>query len=452
MIADGILERGDTQFCVPHFFTYKPGKLRLVFNGKKLNHAVKPPPKFNMKSHAALQRLAAHNAFHAADDLKNHFFSTKIAEGSRKYFGINTPQGTFRYTSLLFGFNWSPFIAHVCVDQVCKRAIKAGFAVTYYLDDFHYFGDSITEVEQARDFTRALLRDAGYRLNMAKEQPPGTLFTALGLQYDLVAKTVCAKPGYISGLRALHNHRLRANLSVSAKEVASVLGSFIFLNAALPGSLSHLSALIAWVRAAEGNWRLHYACPRLVAHVERALKLFESLPPMPLQPLPSGARPTHVYTDASSKALGLVFPSFSAGYGVPIKKTIYRLEADAVSWALEQPTMPRNSVLRIDNEALVHALHKGRSNIKEANAACAALFASRLAGCRISAKWISTDVNPADAPSRLHLARSELFVSPSVHLPFSGTHRSRSASTGPPSSPTSAWTKSESAPSKPASP
>ena len=64
MIADGILEKGDTQFCVPHFFIYKPGKLRLVFNGKKLNDAVKSPPKFNMKSHAALQRLAARKALH----------------------------------------------------------------------------------------------------------------------------------------------------------------------------------------------------------------------------------------------------------------------------------------------------------------------------------------------------------------------------------------------------
>ena len=192
------------------------------------------------------------------------------------------------------------------------------------------------------------------------------------------------------------------------------MGSFIFLNAAWPGSLSHLSVLIAWVRAAEGNWRLHYAYTRLSPHVERALSLFEALPPMPLQPLASSARPTHIYTDASSKALGLVFPSFTAAYGVPVKKTIYRLEADAVSWALEQPALPRTSVLRIDNEALVHALHKDRSNIKEANAACAALFASRLAGFQISAKWISTDVNPADAPSRLHLARSELFVPPSV--------------------------------------
>ena len=139
MIADGILECGDTQFCVPHFFIYKPAKLRLVFNGKKLNSAVKAPPKFNMKSHAALQRLAARKAFHAADDLKNHFFSTKISERSRKYFGINTPQGTFRYTSLPVGFIWSPFITHVCVDQVCKRAIETGFTVTHYLDDFQIF-------------------------------------------------------------------------------------------------------------------------------------------------------------------------------------------------------------------------------------------------------------------------------------------------------------------------
>ena len=103
--------------------------------------------------------------------------------------------------------------------------------MTHYLDDFHYFGDSVAKVEQARDLVRELLGDAGYRLNMAKEQPPGTLFTTLGLQYDLVTKTVCAKPGYISGLRSLHNHRLHANHSVSAKEVASVLGSFIFLSA-----------------------------------------------------------------------------------------------------------------------------------------------------------------------------------------------------------------------------
>ena len=123
MISDGILEEGEVQFCVPHFFIYKPGKLRLVFNGTRLNNACKKPPKFNMKSHGTLQRLSARHSWHAADDLKNHFFSTKIAESSRKFFGINTPQGTFRYTSMPFGFSWSPFIAHVCVDEIFCEAI-----------------------------------------------------------------------------------------------------------------------------------------------------------------------------------------------------------------------------------------------------------------------------------------------------------------------------------------
>lgn len=413
LISDGILEEGETQFCVPHFFIYKPGKLRLVFNGKRLNAACKTPPKFNMKSHGTLQRLSARHSWHAADDLKNHFFSTKIHEDSRKFFGIHTPRGTFRYTSLPFGFSWSPFIAHVCVDEVCKRAIEAGFHVSHYLDDFHYFADSLEECERARDFVRDLLGQAGYRLNMKKEQLPGQVFTALGLLYDLNKKTVQAKPGFLSGLRGQHLVRSRNNARVSRKEIASVLGSFIFLNSAYPGILSHLNPLIAWVKAGGADWRLTYAYKRVAPVVEKTLKLLESLPPFKLQVHTADTPPTHLYTDASSRGLGLVFPNFTAAFGVPVKKTIYRLEADAVSWALQQH-LPPSSVLRIDNEALVHALKKGRSNISEANEACARLFQTRLRGLICSAKWISTHINPADSPSRLSLARSELFVSPVV--------------------------------------
>lgn len=413
LIEDGILEKGDVQFCVPHFFLYKPGKLRLVFNGKRLNAACKTPPKFNMKSHSTIQRLAARHSWHAADDLKNHFFTTKIAEKSRPFFGFHTSLGTFRYTSLPFGFSWSPFIAHVCVDEIVKRAIEVGLKVTHYLDDFHYFGDSQQECERARDFVRNLLRAAGYRLNMSKEQPPGQVFTALGLLYDLNNKTVCAKPGFLAGLRSQHVLRLGSKHKVTRHEVASILGSFIFLNAAYPGSLAYLSALIAIVRSGGSDWALRYNYRRLAPYVLRVLEMFEKLPPMPLQVYSAEDPPVHLYTDASSKGLGLVFPDFTAAYGVPRPKTIYRLEADAAAWALQQD-LPASFCLRIDNEALVRALLKGRSNIPEANFACALLFLCRLRGHCASAKWVSTKENPADTPSRLQLARSELFVSPVV--------------------------------------
>lgn len=412
LIADGILERGHTVFCVPHFFVYQPGKLRLIFNGKKLNRASKKPPPFNMKSHQAIQRLAARFSWHAADDLKNHFFSTKIAESSRKFFGFATPFGTFRYTSLPFGFSWSPFIAHVCVDEVCKRAIEAGFHVTHYLDDFHYFGSSLSEVEAARDFTRALLRQAGYRINMAKEQPPGDTFTALGLAYDLTAKTVKPKAGYLSGLVRLHTKRLAQSCAVTRAEIASSLGAFVFLNNAYPGSLSHLSPLIEFLKTGGANWRLRYNYASVAKHIQHAIELFEKLPPCPLQQVTAAAF-TPIFTDASETGLGVILPDKVLAYGVPTPKTIYRLEADAASWALQMP-LPKYFTLRIDNEALVHALQKGRSNIVEANLACARLFELRLRGHIATAKWIATDKNPADAPSRLRLRPRELFVSPSL--------------------------------------
>jgi hypothetical protein len=88
LISDGILEEGEVSFTVPHFFIRKPGKLRLIFNGIRLNRACKKPPKFNMKSHSTIGRLCAVNSFHAADDLSNMFFSNKIAESHRKYFGM----------------------------------------------------------------------------------------------------------------------------------------------------------------------------------------------------------------------------------------------------------------------------------------------------------------------------------------------------------------------------
>ena len=94
------------------------------------------------------------------------------------------------------------------------------------------------------------------------------------------------------------------------------------------------------------------------------------------------------------------------------RKFIYRSEADAIRWLLQQPDLPTDFVIRCDNEALCHALQKGRSNIPEANLACLRLCVLRAAGHRIAVKWISTLLNPADAPSRCPLRPGRLFVSP----------------------------------------
>lgn len=58
-----------TDVCVPHFFIYKPGKARFIFNGKRLNKAAKVPPRFIMESHTTIKRLTSKYSLHASDDL-----------------------------------------------------------------------------------------------------------------------------------------------------------------------------------------------------------------------------------------------------------------------------------------------------------------------------------------------------------------------------------------------
>ena len=103
--------------------------------------------------------------------------------------------------------------------------------------------------------------------------------------------------------------------------------------------------------------------------------------------------PTHVFTDATNTQISLVTPQYSAASRIEYTQ-IYRAEALAVSWMLGQ-TLPNNTIIRTDNEALMYALQKGRSNIPEANAACKLLFLQRMQGKVITCKHVRTDVNPA---------------------------------------------------------
>ena len=82
------------------------------------------------------------------------------------------------------------------------------------------------------------------------------------------------------------------------------------------------------------------------------------------------------------------------------KQRIFESEAQAAHW-LVRSAPGANYVLRTDNAALAFALQKGRSNTPAANAACKEMMIKRLQGATISVKWIPTEKNPADEPSRL---------------------------------------------------
>ena len=74
-----------------------------------------------------------------------------------------------------------------------------------------------------------------------------------------MAKTICAKPGYIEELLRVHAKRAQLNATVSRKDVAGVVGSLFFLNHAFHGSLAYVNPLIAFLRAGGDDWKKHDA-------------------------------------------------------------------------------------------------------------------------------------------------------------------------------------------------
>jgi hypothetical protein len=396
MIADGVLEEGSISFFNKHFFLYKPGKLRLIFDGRKLNGACKTPPRFNMKHHPTLQRLAAKNGWYAGLDLKNMFFSLPIAESSRQYFGIRTPLGDFRYKSMPFGFSWSPFIAHVVVDQVVQRLIEEGIPVSHYLDDIHIFGGTRADCSRNLARVKHLLCQAGWRLNAAKEVSPCRRFTALGIGYDLVNKTSFIPAVKLAKLIASHLALRRSRAVVSTRQIAGFLGSFVFFNYAHPGSLAYLSGLIAFVSCAK-SWDQRFPYASVDPFVSSVLQFFARLPPTPLQV--HVERPKHVYSDATPSCMGLVIDDQQFSCRIAPTR-IYEAESLAAQWLVDE-LPPSEYCLRIDNSALVFALRKGRSNTPEANIACKKLFRLRQRGAKVSVRFIRSEDNPADVPSRV---------------------------------------------------
>lgn len=402
MVEDGILVEQEPRFSVPHFFLRRGSKLRLIFNGKKLNGAVKAPPHFKMKSHSTIAALCQSSDWHASDDLSNMFFSLKLSKNMYPMFGLKTNIGNYCYTALPFGFSWAPFVAHVAVDQICQRAIEEGFKVTHYLDDFHYFGESIREVERARDFVRNLLDQAGWVVNMKKATEPSQQFSALGVDYDLRSKKSRIPPSSILALR--EEVCSLSESTISRRKIASYLGSLVFFGNAVPGSLALCEDVIQIVSRPKFDWGARFYTSHVKSYLKKAIDLFSTLGWCPIQK-GSPSQPVHIYTDATPHRIAYVYGDIVVGKDIA-KKQIYRAEADAIHFLLSRDDLPECFVLRTDNEALMHALKKGRSRIFEARRVCLDILRLRLKGHRISVKWIATDKNPADEPSRRVAAAS----------------------------------------------
>ena len=106
-----------------------------------------------------------------------------------------------------------------------------------------------------------------------------------------------------------------------------------------------------------------------------------------------------VYSDACCSQLGITIPG-EGSLDTPLSRSLKNFEAEALAlWTAVENTSG-DVLVAIDNQALHHAMQKGRSSSPYVNSLIRDIFAQRQTGRVILTKWIRTHLNPADVPSR----------------------------------------------------
>jgi len=401
---DGIISPGKPIFSHRHFFVRSGGKLRLIFDGRRLNARCSPPPVFPMLSHVDLAAICSRFSWAAKFDLANFYFNLRINPALANLFGLRTSMGDFVWNRMPFGFSHSAFHAHELADAICAHLRSLGINVWHYMDDFIVFGESQEQCE--RDLARciAFCESICVRVKARKTIHACQQLPILGVSYDLLRKTSSMARDYFARLQSSLSF-LAQRRTVSRTHFASFLGAALFVNAAYPGSLSCFNELILWFNCFSAlPWSAVIDVVPAIPLARSAVTVVSGFPPCALQAV--GRDDARVFADATPLQLGVVVDGYAHAKPVP-ELPIFEAEAAALAFALDLSGHQRQ-VLVTDNRGLFFAVRKGRCSNSAANSVISDILRRRLAGAVVGIEWVCSEDNPADLPSRVDFVTDDI--------------------------------------------
>lgn len=396
LLRDGVISLGQSIFSHRHFFLRNGGKLRLIFDGRRLNSRVSEPHAFPMLSHRDLASSCARRSWAAKFDLANFYWNIRLHPSIRHLFGLRTSVGNFVWNRLPFGFSHSALQSHHLAEAICLHLRTLGIDVVHYMDDFIVFADSAEQCErhllQCISFCESINVRVKARKTVHATQRPHIL----GVRYDLVAKTSSLDRSYFDRL-SRDLVFLDSVQFVKRARFASFLGAALFCNAAYPGALSFFNDVIRCFNSTSHlPWTARIDVAAGVRLASVALEQVSLFPPCALQS--EGRERSRVFADATPTQLGVVIDGVL--HAQPIAELpIFEAEASALALAL---VLANRSPITLvtDNRALFCAVRKGRSGNQLANTVIRDILLRRLGGAVVDVEWIPSSSNPADIPSR----------------------------------------------------
>lgn len=400
-------------------------KLRLVVNyrGPVNQRAVKRG--IRLETLATLPAVLRRGDFMVTLDLRSGYHHFRFHADSQRYLGFNIMDRFFEPVALNFGFTQAPWIFHKIMREVVRHLrANHGVRVLSYLDDFLLLGDSREEALRARDTTLQVFDDLGLQVAHDKGQwEPAQTATFLGVEVSSEPPLFRAPEAKVERVAAEARDLLaRAEANggwVSVRQLQRTLGLMAFLDRTLRPCRLHTRELFnatsrSAYRHAKRGWPRGRA--PITDQAAADLRWWAELPSSEwvrrgrLIFPPSLVRAVRVFTDASGRV----------GWGAASKDgtvlargtwsaadsadhiTVKEMKAVMRSLQAQEDTLRGRRVLVLcDNAAVVRIITKGASKSPELMQCMRELFRWAVEhGVQLHAKWVPTDANPADAPSR----------------------------------------------------
>ena len=377
-VAAGVLVPGRPRRCYRLFPVPKNKSVaRLIYDMSSLTPFLPHRPCVLPTIERALEAAANGFNFGLKIDLRDGFFHIPLAESTRENFGVSYEGQEYVFARLPMGISIAPSeMQHfACVTVKLVEARFPGVNGMVYLDDFLFLARCPRDLIGISEF----LSGAGFCLNLEKSVlTPTSDLIFLGIDLDLMAGTARVKAGVLPALRAAVS---ACSPSWPLLKRQRLAGFVNFVRPCLKLPLEIVSA----VRDGDSG-----ACAAVLPFMGDDVMLSHDDVRACVD-----VHSRQVFVDATPSQIGIVRPGCTpVSVALTLELPIYVAEYAA---ALTAICCSGDEVFTIfsDNMGVVYNLHKGRCPRSWLPLLCH-IFRSR----KFSVRYISSDANPADAPSR----------------------------------------------------
>ncbi|RUA04502.1 MAG: hypothetical protein DSY43_06170 [Gammaproteobacteria bacterium] len=209
----------------------KDGSHRLILNLKQLNQ-FSPKVHFKMDTLRTVIKLVEKDCFMASIDLKDAYYSVRIAKQYRKYLRFVWEGKLYQYTCLPNGLSCAPRKFTKLLKPPLTILHRMGYIAVGYIDDLFLQGDTYNECLSNVTTSFQLFDSLGFVIHPEKSVfRPSQHLVFLGFIIDSVDMTVTLTTEKGADLKALCQS-IRDRQKLTIRTTATVIGKII---ASFPG-------------------------------------------------------------------------------------------------------------------------------------------------------------------------------------------------------------------------